>query len=385
MQRFRHVSEGFRLFHGADGIGWLGAELDRLKAGRAAVICSGSIQRNPVLMEALQAALGDRLAGVFAGAKPHSPLDSVQAAAEELRRVKADAVVAVGGGSAIVTARAAAILLAENSPARELATRRGPDGRLFSPRLNEPKLPQMVVPTTPTTAIVKAGSAIQDTETKQRLAMFDPKTRAVSVFVDERFVMSAPQNLVVSAAIDSLVLALEGLISARRDPITDAMLMHAARLMRHNLLAGAGDVNLRSALMMSAILAGRGSDNAGAGVATSLGHAVTKFTDVENGIIKLMLLPHAVRFSAQASGDGVTNMANAIADQAGNDPIVAVLEELDRLMGEFDLPQRLRDCGVKQEHFPEIAASTMDDWWLKDSARPVKEAGELEAILQQAW
>ena len=66
--------------------------------------------------------MGDRCAGVFTGVRAHSPVPSVAAAAEELKRLQADAVIAVGGGSAIVTARAASILAAENRDVRELCT-----------------------------------------------------------------------------------------------------------------------------------------------------------------------------------------------------------------------------------------------------------------------
>ena len=67
--------------------------------------------------------------------------------------------VAVGGGSSVVTARAATILLGEGRDVRELCTRREADGRLVSPKLAAPKLPQWVVPSSPTTAYAKAGAA----------------------------------------------------------------------------------------------------------------------------------------------------------------------------------------------------------------------------------
>ena len=58
--------------------------------------------------------------------------------------------------------------------------------KLHSPKLLAPKLPQFIVPTTPTTAMVKAGSAVFDPATGERLALFDPKTRAHAIFIDPR-------------------------------------------------------------------------------------------------------------------------------------------------------------------------------------------------------
>src|SRR5690606_38946753 len=105
----------------------------------------------------------------YAGVHAHSPLPAVQDAAAELARLQADAVIAVGGGSAMVTARAASILLAEQAPAHTLCTHTGADGRLVSPRLKAPKIAQLVIPTTPTTAMIKVGSAMLDPQTGARL------------------------------------------------------------------------------------------------------------------------------------------------------------------------------------------------------------------------
>src|SRR5947209_18843887 len=119
MRSFRHVIPNMRLFQGEDCLGHLALELGRLKRHRAAIVCGRSVGRGP-LIELIKAALGDRCAGVYSAVRTNSPLPSVEEAASYLHDIEADAVIAVGGGSAIVTARAASILLAENAPVREL-------------------------------------------------------------------------------------------------------------------------------------------------------------------------------------------------------------------------------------------------------------------------
>ena len=71
----------------------------------------------------------ERMAGQFEGVEEHSPLPSVEKARAFLAHRDADAVIAVGGGSSVVTARAATILLGEGKDVRELCTRREPGGR----------------------------------------------------------------------------------------------------------------------------------------------------------------------------------------------------------------------------------------------------------------
>jgi alcohol dehydrogenase class IV len=198
MRSFRHIASELRLFHGSDSLQALRRELDRVNSRRAVIICGSSLARDGSPLALIRSLMGERCAGVFTGVSAHSPLPSVEQAARELKRLEADAVIAVGGGSAIVTARAASILIAENGDARNLCTSPDETGELKSPKLLAAKLPQLVIPTTPTTATVKAGSAVLDPVDGKRLALFDPKTRARAVFIHPDLI-SSPPGLLSSA------------------------------------------------------------------------------------------------------------------------------------------------------------------------------------------
>ena len=388
MRSFKHVSPPLRLFHGPDSLISLGRELERLGARRAMIFCGSSISRNATVLDVVRSALGDRYVGAFVGVCAHSPLPSVEAGTRELRRLDADAVVALGGGSAIVTARAASLLLAENGDARVLSTSQDKNGELRSPKLLAPKLPQLVIPTTPTTAIVKAGSAVFDPATKERLALFDPKTRAHSVFIHPDAILTAPRELVVSASLDTLVLAIEGLISPRGDPISDALLMQAVRLLGLHLplLAIDQDASVRSELMLAAILCGQGTDYTGAGIATALGHAISAYSDAGNGVIKMIVLPHALRFNGDAARAGLTKITeSSCLASPTNAPLAAVADALRATASQLGISQRLRDAGVPREALSKIALNTMTDWWLRHNARPVRNATELQQVLEEAW
>jgi alcohol dehydrogenase len=388
MRSFKHVSPPLRLFHGPDSLILLGSELERLGARRAMIFCGSSISRNASVLDVVRSALGDRYVGAFDGVCAHSPLPSVEAGTRELRRLEADAVVAFGGGSAIVTARSASLLLAENGDAKTLSTSQDKSGQLRSPKLLAPKLPQLVIPTTPTTAIVKAGSAVFDPATKERLALFDPKTRAHSVFIHPDAILTAPRELVVSASLDTLVLAIEGLTSFRGDPISDALIMQAVRLLGLHLpsLAIDQDASVRSELMLAAILCGQGTDYTGAGIATALGHAISAYCDADSGVIKMIVLPHALRFNGGATRTGLTKITESLCLASPTSaPLAAVSDALRAMASQLGIPQRLRDAEVPREALSKIALNTTTDWWLRDNARPVRSALELQQVLEEAW
>lgn len=388
MKSFKHIVPPLRLFQGADSLDKLGAELDRLKSSRAVVFCGSTLGRS-ALLDLVKNSAGDRIAGVYTGVRANSPVPAVQDAANELKRLNADSVIALGGGSAIVTARAAAILMAEGGDVRSLCTRPDGAGKLHSPKLLKPKLPQLVIPTTPTTASIKAGSALLDPTAGERLALYDPATRARVVLIHPEFLKTPPRELIVSAGVNTLVLAVEGLMSKSGDPISDALLIHAIRLLVKHLRTASqsDDLDVRADLMMASILCGHGSDYTGAGIAIPLGHAIGAKFHVDNGISDTILLPQVLQFNAPASRSGIDNIAVALGLEPTHEAstVAAVVSAFRALFKELGMPRRLRDVGVTRDSLRELADVSINDWYMQNNPRKVQDATELEQILEQAW
>jgi alcohol dehydrogenase class IV len=388
MISFQHITPPLRLFHGPESLSNLGRELDRVKSTRAVIFCGSSLSREGTLLQRVTSAMGERCAGTFTGVRAHSPVPSVEAAADELKRLQADAVIAVGGGSAIVTARAASILAAEERGVRELCTTRDEKGGLRSPKLLAPKIPQFVIPTTPTTATVKAGSAVFDPKQGERLALFDPKTRAHSLFIDPQMLLSAPRELVTSASLNTFATSIEGLMSRSGNPISDALLMHAVRLFAQHLpdVDRHDDPGVRGDLVLAAMLCGQGTDHTGAGVTTVLGHAIGARYAMENGIANAIVLPHVLRFNADAAAVGLAKVAAALGLPSNNarSLLPATVHAVESIFNALNIPKRLRDFGISAEALPAIAEISMGDWFLRGNPRPVRDAAELQDILEQA-
>eukprot|EP01041_Mallomonas_annulata_P020078 gene20078-39690_t len=302
IKSFRHFAPSLRIFQGFDCLDSIERELERLQSRRAVIFCGSTLAREGSPLDLVRQAMGSRLAAVYPGTRADTPLPDVKEAVSELRRMQADAIVAVGGGSAITMARAVNIMLSEKGDVQDLCTKRDAAGKLHSPKLLAPKLPVIAIPTTPTTATVKAGSAVLDTEHGKRLALYDPKTRARAVFIHPELVRTAPHSLFLSAGLNTLALALEGLMSRSGDPMSDAMLIHATRLLVDGLphISTGDDIEVRTELMMASILCGHGSDYTGAGMAIPIGHAISTKFDVGMGVSDAIMLPHVVRFNSEA-------------------------------------------------------------------------------------
>lgn len=388
---FQHNATELRVACGDDSLVALARDLKR-QGCRRAIVLSGKTVSRSAAMDMLREALADALVGESQTVQTNSPLRAVEEAARILGELDADAVIAVGGGSAVVTARAASILLAEKKPAVELCTRRLPDGTFESPRLNAAKLPLFVVPTTPSNAFVKAGSAVHDADTGQRLALFDPKTRAKALFIHPAFIATSPTALFQSAALNTLSTAVEALESPRCDPLSEAQLMHAVRLTAQHLNRLAPeDLAAREHLVIAAILCGRGTEQSGGGLASVLAHAIGHRAHVANGLVNAVVLPHTMRFNAPATqhtaariGDSLRHAA-APNDATASDSPTRAADALDSLLATLSLSRRLRDIGVTRDDLDPIAEAALSDYFISRGPRPVSSKAELVAILEAAW
>ena len=386
---FRHIAPPSRIFCGPTALSALPGELDRVGAKRVLLVHGKSIGAQAVLLGQMRESLGSRLVGQFDGVVAQSPISVVESASKAIAVWDADALVSIGGGSAIVTSRAANILYSEARDLRELATHRDPAGRLVSPKLNAPKLPHLIVPSTPTTAFAKAGCAVWDPERQERLALFDPKARAQGVLLAPSVALTAPAWLVIGAALNAFSMSIESLQSRMDDPIAEAMLTHAVRVLVEELptfMHDPGNADTRLRLMLAAQMAGEGSDYAGGGIAQAVSRAAGPLSVAPNGVLEAILLPASLIFCAAATASTTARVASALGlahmgDVGGGDPIVGAVEEFLRRL---DVPTRLREAGLQHEALGMVADRAMDDWTLEQAPRKPTHQ-ELVDLLETVW
>jgi alcohol dehydrogenase class IV len=227
-----------------------------------------------------------------------------------------------------------------------------------------------------------------DPDQGERLALFDPKTRAHSLFIDPQMLLSAPRELVTSASLNTFATSIEGLMSRSGNPISDALLMHAVRLFAQHLpdVARHDDPGVRGDLVLAAMLCGQGTDHTGTGVTTVLGHAIGARHEMENGIANAIVLPHVLRFNADAAAAGLAKVAAALGLPCNDAEslLPMTVNAIESIFNALDVPKRLRDVGISAEALPAIAEISMGDWFLRGNPRPVRDAAELQDILEQA-
>src|SRR6185312_13645404 len=204
--------------------------VERTGAKRAFVVCSASVNRRTDTIRRIEAVLGDRYAGVFGGIEKDSTYSSVRAAKEAATAAAADLLIAVGGGSVMVANRAVAIFMAEPGDPFQIMTQY-PEGKpAHSPRLLTPKPPIINIPTTPNSAMNRAGTGLKNPDLDHRMEYFDPKTRPHSIFLDEQALLSAPPDLIRSTATTVFASQVGAMAQTDMNPLAEGDRNHAFRL-----------------------------------------------------------------------------------------------------------------------------------------------------------
>jgi alcohol dehydrogenase class IV len=398
---FRAAGFPWRLYCGQAALeAGLAESLDRAGAQRAFVICSPSIAARTSTVARIRAALGARCVGVFDGIEKDSTYASVCAARDAARAAGADLLVAVGGGSVLVAVRAVAILLGESADPYTLMTQY-PEGKpAFSPRLLAPKLPIINIPTTPTSAMNRAGTGLKNPTLDHRMEFFDPKTRPQAVILDDEALGATPPAMLRSTATTVFASLVGAMAQQEINPLAQADRDHAFRLAHHSTLrlaAGEDDAALRRDLALAAFLQNRAEDDGHRSfrsAAFSGNYAVStalhvRFPQVGQGESTAVVHAAKIRLSLPAEAIAARAVAAALGlwreGMAADAAALAVADWLEALYPRLGMPVRLRDLGIARAELAEVAAMTVKNFNANAGLRSGDQVADALRLLEAAY
>jgi len=351
--------------------------VERAGATRAFVICSPSITGRTDTVRRIEAALGNLYAGAFDRMEKDSTYAAVCAAKEAARKARAGLLIAVGGGSVIVATRAVAIFLAEPGDPFQIMTQY-PEGKpAFSPRLLAPKLPIINIPTTPTSAVNRAGTGLKNPDLDQRMEYFDPKTRPQAVFFDADVLLGTPRTVIGSAATTVFAHLVGAMAQLDLNPLAEGDQTHACRLACRaypRLADERDDPTPRIELCIAGFLQNRAEDDGMRplrGGVFSGDYAVStalhlRYPHVGQGESTSVLHAPKIRISHSIEPRSAQRIAEALGawreGMDGRQAALAVADALDRLYVRAGMPTRLRELDVPRADFPRIADETVKNF-----------------------
>jgi len=375
-----------RVIYGQPAPDAVAGEVERLGAERAFIVTSRSVAAGEAVAS-IAAGLGTRHAGTFDGCSAHTPRDCVIAAARAARDARADLIVTVGGGSAIDGAKALLVCLAEGiDDADTLGRYRmqlGADGVRILPAVKPMSVRQIVVPTTLSGAEFSNLAGVTDPARGVKDAYSADEMAARTVILDPAVTLATPQWLWLSTAIRSVDHAVETICSSAPQPLTDAAAVQALWMFATALPVCHQDPeNLQARLdcQLAVWLATTGLNRVPYGASHGIGHQLGAMAGVPHGHCSCVMLPAVLRYNAAANGDRQTMVAAAMGAPDGD-----AAKSIATLVARLGQPGRLRDVGVREDQFEDIAQSSLGNLFVRSNPRPITEAAQIVEILRSAW
>jgi aldehyde dehydrogenase (NAD+) len=358
-------------------------EIVNLGCKRALILTDPGV-RKAGLAQCVQDALVDFCVGVFDEISQDTDLEIVDAATTMARKLQADCIVSVGGGSVIDTAKAVCVTLKNGGKAND---------HIAINRLLEPQIPHIVIPTTSGTGSEVTNVAVIKSKTAGRkVFLVDPRIIPNTAILDPRFTMTLPPSLTVTTAMDAMTHAVEAMTSIMAQPICDGQALQAIRLIRENLpkvIADGKDEKARNQLQMAATMAGWAFTVAQTGLAHAMAHTLGILHNIPHGAACGICLPAVMRFNVNFAADKLGMIAQALGiNTAGMNEQTAALAAVDAiktLMKNVGHPLRLRDVGMHDESFDGAALHALCDAAALFNARPVGDPAEIAELYREVY
>ena len=316
---------------------------------------------------------------VFSGLKANPSIRNVTDGVAAFKAAGADCLVAIGGGSAIDTAKGIGIVAANPS----FADVRSLEGVAATKNRS---MPIIALPTTAGTAAeVTINYVITDEENRKKMVCVDPKDIPVVAAVDAELMMGLPKSVTASTGMDALTHAIEGYITKGAWGMTDMMHLEAIRLIAKHLRAAVADgkdVVAREGMALAQYTAGMGFSNVGLGIVHSMAHPLGAFYDTPHGVANALLLPFVMAYNAPAAkakyGEIAKAMGVKLGRMKGDQAAEAAIDAVRKLSVDVGIPQRLREIGVKEADLPALSQSAFNDVCTGGNPRDTSPAEILE-------
>ncbi|UGU34629.1 iron-containing alcohol dehydrogenase [Mycolicibacterium smegmatis] len=311
---------------------------------------------------------------VWSAITPNPKDHEITAGHEFYRAHGCDVLIALGGGSVIDAAKGIAILSANGGDILDYA---GVD------KATMPIPPLVVLPSTSGTgADVSQFCIVTDTTRNTKVTILGRALVPDLTVIDPRLLTTMPEWLNAATGLDALTHGIEAFVSLGHNQLTDHHALRSVVMVTENLVTTIErpkEMPARVLMAQAALEAGLAFTNAILGAAHAMSHQVGGLLDLPHGVINGVLLPHVVRFNAEADPAPFATIASylGIADKRAPEleSALALADRLQELARRVGVPRGLADLGVRAEDVPVLARNAMADACITTNPRPVDEAG----------
>jgi maleylacetate reductase len=335
-----------RVLFGVGTVAQLAHEVQRLGIKRALVLATPGRQPQAATLAAL---LGDRSAGVFAGAVMHTPISVTDETMRIVAETAADGLVSLGGGSTTGLGKAIAL---------------------------RTDLPQIVLPTTYSGS--EMTPILGETKDGMKTTQKSPRVLPEVVIYDVELTLTLPPGVSATSGMNAIAHAAEALYAQERNPVTSLMAEEGIAALGRALprvVANPSDKEARADALYGAWLCGFCLGTVGMALHHKLCHTLGGSFGLPHAETHTVVLPHAMAYNAPAVPDAMARLAGALG-------VSDAARGLYDLAGRLGAPRSLKELGMREVDIGAAAGLAVErPYW---NPRPVERAA-LRDLIARAW
>lgn len=347
------------LVYGAGVSQKLGAQRPLKKAERILLLSDDGVVGAGLLND-IEPSLEGRVALRVVDVKPDGDVADIDALAAKAKEANVDAIVAIGGGSVMDTAKAVAVVVEKGGSFADwegVATVRA--------RL----LPLVCVPTTAGTGSESTQFVVvQDRAAKTKRILTDQSVLPAMGVLDPSLITSLPERVTAATGIDALTHAVEACASKMAHPIGQAFAFEAARrIIVEGQLAATlktpDDTEARGAMLSAATLAGMAISTSMLGACHAFAHALSAHSRVPHGVANGLFLATTMRFNRPKAQANYARLGQVLGGSGDESALCDfAIEAVERTVHEVaNIPRKLSEVGVTEADLDAIAEGVLKD------------------------
>ena len=323
---------------------------------------------------------------IYSDVKANPTIANVQNGVKAFTASGADFIVALGGGSAIDTAKGIGIVF--NNP--DFADVKSLEGVADT---RKKAVPTFALPTTAGTAAeVTINYVIIDEDAKKKMVCVDPNDIPAVALIDPELMYSMPKGLTAATGMDALTHAIESFITPGAWVMSDMLEIKAIEMIAKNLKAAVDNGNdpvAREAMSQAQYIAGMGFSNVGLGIVHSMAHPLGAHYDTPHGVANALLLPYVMEYNADSpAAPKYLDIAKAMGvDTTGmsvEEGVKAAVDAVRNLSLSIGIPQKLHEIGVRREDLHQLSIDAFNDVCTGGNPRPTS-IEDIEVLYNKAY
>jgi alcohol dehydrogenase class IV len=371
---------------GVGAVDDLGSIVKGLKANKVLIATDGGLVKAGLMDKVKRPLENEGIEyGVFDGCLPDAPFSVIEHCARMAKEGAYDLMIALGGGSVIDTVKAASILATG-------------DGDIYSYlgqyKVYHSGLPTIMIPTTAGTAAEWTWAAVITDDSKGvKRSIYSHYLHPKAVIIDPLLTVALPRNITAETGMDALIHGIEAYTTWKSNVMSDMFAEQTIKLAAGNLRAayGKGSKNIEARYNMTVAAAlGFCFIFSGLGLAHAMAYPLQLKSQISHGVSCSILLPFVMEYNMPVDLHKYARIAELMGEEVEGlslrDKAIKSTDAVRKLSIDVEMPQRMRDVGVKKEDIPSFVDNVLTFQPHVVDANPRDASKEAIAkIFEAAW